>query len=261
MDAPLRIARNLVDTMTAFANAWPGAVIRDSPCLRLIDLGSELQIFNTVVMKGAPADDVALHEELDGVRKHFRSRGLRWSMWLCEDFLPPSLVRAMPEVIAACDLEFNSRMPGMIAPALVEAGPPGELSIRPVESAQDRWSFCRILTLSFNGPADQLSAMYGREGLWKDGFRGYLGSVNGDDVCAGVAVASEASLGIYALATLPAYKRRGYASAIVRHAADDSRSRNEEMPLVLQSAERAPRLYRRLGFRQVSEFSLYTSRE
>ena len=75
---------------------------------------------------------------------------------------------------------------------------------------------------------------------------------------AAVAVAmgfvTNAVLGIYGVATVPAARRRGYASAMTIAALAVAPDR----PAVLQPSAAALPLYRRLGFRDLGRFSHWT---
>jgi ribosomal protein S18 acetylase RimI-like enzyme len=259
MEEALQIAANLAETMSHFARTEPASIVRDVDGVRIVDVGQDLRVFNTAVITAATPDEEALRARIALVRRHFAARQSSWSLWLCEGLLPTGLSRRLPRLVREFGLSRNSVTPGMIASSLVPGRAPAGLEIRRIADAPARASFCRILSRIFEGPSHQLTAMYQREALWSQDFRGYVGSVNGWDVCAGFAVAAGGTLGIYALATLPEFTRRGYASALIRHAADESRAIDGELPLVLQATETGQRLYARLGFHSVTEFTLYCS--
>lgn len=259
MNDALRIAANLAETMVHFGRTEPRAIVRDAGGVKIIDVGFELRVFNTAVLYQPAADEATFRSRLRAAYEHFRQRGSSWSIWICHGLLPPGLVRNVPRIVREFHLSRNSATPGMIASAIAPRPPVSGLEIRRIEDAPSRASFCKILARMFQGPSDQLARMYRREALWGDTFRGYLGSIGGQDVCAGFAVAAAGSLGIYALATLPEFARRGCASALIRHAAEESRALDGELPYVLQAAEPGLRLYERLGFRTVTEFTLYCS--
>lgn len=254
-----RIAANLAETMSHFGRTQPGAIVRDMEGVRIVDVGAELRIFNTAVLKAEVAEEGELRSRLAAVHEHYRRRASSWSFWICHGLLPASLVRHVPRIAGEFRLSRNSGSPGMIASSIAPGPPVPGFAIRRISDARSRASFCEILSRMFQGPSDQLASMYERENLWSDSFRGYLGSIGGRDVSAGFAVPAAGALGIYALATLPAFARRGCASALIRHAASESRALDGELPLVLQATEPGQRLYGRLGFRTVTQFTLYCS--
>jgi GNAT superfamily N-acetyltransferase len=259
MTDALRIANNLAETMSHFARTEPAATVCERHGVRIVDVGAHLRVFNTAVTIAPLKDEAALRCALAAARDQFARSSASWSIWICGGLLPNSLVRAVPAIAAEYGLSRNSATPGMIASAIVPGPSVNGLEIRRIADAHSRTSFCRILSRVFEGPAEQLTQMYARERLWTNAFRGYVGSIGGEDVCAGFAVAAADSLGIYALATLPAFVRRGCASALIRHAAAESRALDGDLPLVLQAAEPGMRLYRRLGFRTATDFRLYSA--
>jgi GNAT superfamily N-acetyltransferase len=259
MEDALRIAANLADTMTCFGRAEPGAIIEQSDGIRIIDVGSALRVFNTAVITEPARNEAEFRQCLTAADRHFRRRQLPWSIWISSDLLPRELAQGISAVALDYGLARSTVTPGMIATTILPSPFPAWLQIRRIKTAADRQSFCRILSRMFEGPSDQLTRMYSRESLWTNSFRGYLGSVEGKDVCSGFVVAANGSLGIYALATLPLYARRGCASSLIRHAAAESLALDGAQPFVLQAAETGVRLYQRLGFRQAGEFSLYCS--
>lgn len=259
MSDALRIATNLAETMSHFGRTERCAIVRDLGGVLVVDVGPELRIFNTAVLFTHLEDEDAVRSRLSVLHEHFEKRGSPWSFWICDGLLPATLARRIPRIAQDFGLTRNSVTPGMVAWS-IQPGPPATgLQIRRIRDAADRASFCRILSRMFEGPPDQLSTMYQRDVLWQREFRGYIGSIGGNDVCAGFAVAAAGTLGIYALATLPAFARRGCASSLIRHAANESRALDGELPLVLQATERGRRLYARLGFRAITEFTLYCS--
>jgi len=70
-------------------------------------------------------------------------------------------------------------------------------------------------------------------------------------------------VGVYSLCTAPEYRHQGYGEALLRAAAAryeiDLQTEMKE-PLVLESTEAGYRLYRKLGFRDVTNFTVYLTR-
>jgi ribosomal protein S18 acetylase RimI-like enzyme len=81
----------------------------------------------------------------------------------------------------------------------------------------------------------------------------------------GVAVASawsflyECDCGIYAVGTLPEWRRRGLASALVQHVLADARRRGARTA-TLQSTRMGQQLYESLGFEPVGRYEEWSSR-
>jgi ribosomal protein S18 acetylase RimI-like enzyme len=66
--------------------------------------------------------------------------------------------------------------------------------------------------------------------------------------------------GIYSLATIPAHRHQGYGEALLRACVSQSRPESSVEPLILQSTEAGHSLYRRMGFKDVTKFTVYLTR-
>jgi len=67
------------------------------------------------------------------------------------------------------------------------------------------------------------------------------------------------TVGVYNVATMPEFRRRGYGEAVMRYALADAERVRAPRPIVLQSTEAGLRLYEKMGFRTVARFSVYAS--
>ena len=68
-------------------------------------------------------------------------------------------------------------------------------------------------------------------------------------------------MGVYSLGTVPEHRHKGYGEALLRAAAARYESEHRiRGALVLESTEAGYRLYRRLGFRDVTNFTVYLTR-
>ena len=68
------------------------------------------------------------------------------------------------------------------------------------------------------------------------------------------------ALGIYSLATHPSYRRLGYGEATMRAAVAEMQRRTGIERMVLQSTEAGYPLYRRMGFRDATRFTVYLTK-
>jgi ribosomal protein S18 acetylase RimI-like enzyme len=67
-------------------------------------------------------------------------------------------------------------------------------------------------------------------------------------------------LGIYSLGTIPTHRHQGYGEALLRATVAVSRPKSSMDPLILQSTDAGHALYRRMGFRDVTKFTVYLTR-
>jgi ribosomal protein S18 acetylase RimI-like enzyme len=59
---------------------------------------------------------------------------------------------------------------------------------------------------------------------------------------------------------MPAYRRRGYGEALLRMAAAKVAARTGLKSMVLQSTEAGYELYKRMGFRDATRFTVYLTK-
>jgi ribosomal protein S18 acetylase RimI-like enzyme len=253
-------ARNLAATMASFAYGIPGARVAENPAFTLVDTGKTFGAFNSAILR-EEACERAFVESLDGTAEYFAAQGSPWSYWVCEGFLEAPLRRQLTRVFAKRKLQHTSSSPGMFATQLAPRRRPlPSLPIRRVGDPATIRGFCHLMAVTFDGPSRELGSMYRRPELWTQShFRGYLGSVRGFDVTGGITVVAGGVIGLYAVATLPEFMRRGYGEALMRYAIEDTQADYGPMPIVLQSSPIALKLYRRMGFQQTAQFSLYST--
>lgn len=254
------MAANLTATMKCFAKASTMGQVHDLPGLTLVDAGSDNAIFNSALLTSRVDSELDLDERIRTAVQYFIGRRSGWSFWVCEGLLANPIRRRLERIFSRHGLALTSTTPGLAAEALKAAVRPlPQLEVRMVSDQASRKSFCHIMSMSFSGPSEQLTRVYGSAEIWKTDLHGFLGSVDGTDLTAGATVVSNGVIGIYAVGTLPAFTRQGYAEALMRHAIDETFHAAGHLPLVLQSTSIALRLYRRMGFRSITGFSLYSA--
>jgi GNAT superfamily N-acetyltransferase len=192
---------------------------------------------------------------------YFQSLTTRWSFWLCEDLLDRPERRHTNQIFQARDMRMISSPPGMYADALrrpSRALP--EIECRQVSGQSDRDAFAAITAVSFDIPLTVSRAVYQPDQAWAGDYRGFLGLAAGVPVAIVAIVPAAGVLGVYSLATLPEYRRRGYGEAVLRAAVEQERARTGLEHVVLQSTDAGYSLYRRLGFRDVAQFSVWLTK-
>ncbi len=137
----------------------------------------------------------------------------------------------------------------------VPAGPavddgPADLRIEPVQDVDALLDFERTAGQGFGSPAPAAYAWHAPPLLGDPRLRLWRGRVGGHTVGVAMSFADAGVLGIYGVATLPGARRRGYATALTRHAIVTG----APLPAVLQPSPMAERMYSRLGFRWFATF-------
>jgi GNAT superfamily N-acetyltransferase len=110
---------------------------------------------------------------------------------------------------------------------------------------------------AFGVPAYAARAIYEVESTWHGPLAGYVGVVDGALVTCAAMVVEAGAIGVYAVGTLPAWQRRGYAEAIMRQALAETRARCGAMPTLLQSSAAGYRMYERMGYRTATRYLVF----
>jgi GNAT superfamily N-acetyltransferase len=256
------IDENLRTAMRFFGRATGSGDIASLPGVEAICSGLDYGVFNIAMLtENLSRREHGLDFCVAEAARYFKTRTPRWSFWLCEDRLDVSSRHRAREVFANFGLRVISHPPGMIANSLLPPSrnlPP--LETHRVSSGADRRAFAEITSISFEIPYTIATAVYTREPGWKGDYRGFVGIADGRVVVIAATVAASGVIGVYSLATRPSYRRMGYAEALLRAAVTETQQETGIEKVILQSTEDGYPLYRRLGFRDSTRFSVYLTK-
>ena len=267
MNEFLTIDENLRSAMRFFGDATGSGEIASLPGCLSIFSGLDYGVFNIALLEGKVSPHPSgphtenLEIRLAEAARFFRERTLRWSFWLCEDLLDSQTRRRARQAFFEFGMRAISHPPGMLAPALsppIRPLPPIECV--PVSDAKTRQAFAEMTSVAFEIPALITHAVYTPERAWKGTYQGFVGLVNGRPISIVAIVAAGGALGIYSLGTLPAYRRQGYGEALLRAAVSETQRLTGLTTVILQSTDAGYALYRRMGFRDVTRYSVYLTR-
>src|SRR5258708_23793654 len=190
------------------------------------------------MLGSAPAPAGGLADRVAAAARFFKPRTSRWSFWLCEDHLDAHELRRARGMLADFGLRAISHPPGMFAAELAPVRgllPP--LQIERVDSASHQRAFAEITALSFEIPYSIAAAVYAHPHAWNGEYRGVVGVAEGRVVAIAATVETRDAMGVYSLATHPAYRRRGYGEALLRAAVAGAQRCTGPRGIVLQSTE------------------------
>lgn len=250
------LAENLVCGMRFYGLARSSGEICELPGQCLIYCGLNYAAFNAAVLRAPlishPRELMRLIEQ---ARDFYESRGVRWTYWLCEGALDAALVSAAPAIFRRYGLTVLTEAPGMYADRPAPIAAQADLvEVRPTADASTRAAFSRIISTTFAIPQAVSTAIYESERAWEGDFHGYVGFVAGKPMTTTAVVEGGGVTGLYSVATLPGYRRKGYAAATMRQAL--GREGGEE-PTVLQSTQEGLSLYEKMGYRAVTKFRVF----
>jgi len=252
------VSDNLLQALRFFGYARKTGEIRDLPGVSLIFCGLNYAAFNAALLSQPVAAGDELSRLIATSAKHFDSRNLRWTYWACDDFLDHTLLRNAPSIFQRHGLRPLTEAPGMYADTLAPPDHPLRcIDVRPVVDQQTRDAFAEIMAIAFDIPYSVCSAVYASEHAWKGQLSGYVGYVDGRPVTTAATTITGDVIGLYSIATLPQFRRQGFAEAIMRQVVDRAKENTGVTRTVLQSTRSGFALYQKMGYRMVTNFNVY----
>jgi GNAT superfamily N-acetyltransferase len=249
---------NLRESFRVLADGRAAGDVLELPGVSIASVGAKFQMFNAAFLSARVETPAELEARLQSAAAHFRSRAIRWSFWVCEDWLAGPVRRVLTLRCERARLRLASEMPGMAADRLrpVKRALP-EIECLPVDSPQRLADFHGIGSVSFHVPMDWFTEVFDAQlPAARPGFRCWVGYHDGTPVTTAACVRTQGALGLYNIATAPFYRKKGFAEAITRHVVSTCAGSDG---LVLQSTAHGFRLYERLGFRSVTRILVFNS--
>lgn len=255
------VEENLRSAMRFFGQADERGLLSEAPGLSLIFSGIDYSVFNSALLSTPVATDPEdLENRIATARSHFGPRGLRWSFWVCEDLVDRSIRRQARRAFAAERLRPFTDPPGMLAESLARPSRAlPAIECRRVCDGPTRVAFAHITCIAFEIPYAVAKQVYEPERAWMGDYSGWLAYANGVPVATAATVVAGGSVGVYSVATLPAWRHRGYAEGLLRHVLGEIRASTGIERTVLQSSKSGLALYEKLGYRTVTRFIVYLS--
>ena len=149
--------------------------------------------------------------------------------------------------------------PGMVTRPGELQLPDSELDILQIKTADGLAQALAVAATGFEIPGELLSALYLLEVAALEGIEYYLARLEEKDVCTAIGYTVDDAVGIFNVATPPAFRRRGYGSIITAHAVQAGFDAGADFAY-LQSSAMAESVYHRLGFRHVSTYTVLVRR-
>lgn len=257
-DEALAVVRNLLEALRFFGHARADAEIIDLPGVSLIFCGLNYAAFNAALQAQPIEDAQELAQMIDLSARNFDSRSLRWTYWLCDEFLKQPLRREAPRLLKRHGLRQLTEAPGMYTEQLAPATrvlPP--LEVRRVADEPTRAAFSEVMSVAFDIPHSVSLSVYGAERAWRGSFQGYVGYSKGRVVTTTAAVITGDVIGLYSVATLPQHRRLGFAEAIMRQVIQQAQQTHGVSRTILQATSSGLSLYEAMGYRTVTGFHVF----
>ena len=203
-------------------------------------------------------DDQVISADIEAVKSFFASRSVPWYWWLGPNPCPPDMARRLEDHGLAFD-------PPPL-PALVATLPARCPSLNPdarvwlAARRADLEAASAIRRIAFRFPAgaavDYFQAM-ADDWLKGDPARLYLACLSdGPPAAIGALVTGAGIPGVYVMATLPEWARRGLGKAILARIIADAAADGHHL-IALTASRLGYRLYRQFGFEHVFDYMIY----
>ncbi len=224
----------------------------------VIHSGYKTDTFNLVISKRLGEEGPALADRICG---EFNAAKLPAAWWTCDELREDALLEALRRHGFVED-EVDV---GMIAdlgdlPALDY---PAGLEMKLVETAEEAVTFGRILASLFDPPDVFVTSFYERVAqlgqLSQRPLKLFLGFVDGRPVATSSVYLSGEGAHVFDISTLAEQRNRGYGSAITHFSLSFARALGAKRGALQASADGVG-IYRRMGFREVCTFRIYSNK-
>ena len=256
---------HLADQHTLAVQAWlsaraPGAARFEGIGVVACSTGLRVPLLNLALGSAYPpgTSDEVINFEIEAVKTFFAGRAVPWYWWLGPSSRPPDVARRLERHGLVFD---RPPLPAMVAPL-----PAQFLLLNPavqvwqVSSRADLEAASTIRQIAFRFPAGVASDYF--EAMADDWLKGdpaclYLGCLAGGPPAAIGALIMGAGLpGVYVMATLPEWNRRGLGKAILARVLSDAAREGHHL-IVLTASRFGYPLYRQFGFEHIFDYALY----
>ena len=253
------VETNLRESFRVLAAHRPAGELREMDGVSIASAGVAFQMFNAAFLSAPVSSEVQMDRRVAQAAVHFAARGQSWAYWICAGWLENRTRRRLKPLFRKHNLYQAVELPGMVAERVLPAfrGLP-YVDVRRVSSEPVKDAFCAIGSMCFNVPLSWFREVFDADSVWKD-FAGYVGYVEGEPVSTAATVIGGGAVGVYNVATVPGYQRRGYGEAVMRHALEQARLEHGISRTILQATPQGFELYQRMGYRTVTSVAVFCS--
>ena len=249
-----RAAKALLAAFRQLADSLPGMHQKQvAPGVISLMSGLPMATLNGV-FTDAVRPDVT---EVDRAASGLAGLPVPWSMQFRGDPEP-----AAERVAARYELTARETLPLMVyRPGAGGQAPPARASAADrvvVADAGDQPDYAATLAAGFEAPPEIMAPFSAPEAFAMPGTTPYLAREDGQVVAVGFGVFGDRTAGAFNIATVPAYRGRGYGRAITSRIVADGIARGADLAY-LQSSEDGYPLYQSMGFRTVETWTYLMS--
>jgi len=212
---------------------------------------------NLVVCTQLPPEGI--DELIDGALTHFRSLDIRRLSWLAREGVPATEIK---KYLVAHGLTFSESFATEMAADLKslpdKLPTPGDLKILPVVAGKTLRQWIHVASIGFGVREEFEKVWYDFfvEAVFDTRFRTYLAVLNGQPVGTSQLFLSAGVAGIYNVTCIPEARGQGIGAAVTLAPLLKAREMGYQVG-ILQASELGYNVYRRLGFQDFGNLSVY----
>jgi ribosomal protein S18 acetylase RimI-like enzyme len=249
-----RAAKALIAAFRLLADSLPGMHQKQvAPGVIRLMSGLPMATLNGVFTDAVRPDVTGLDRAAAGVA----GLPLPWSIQFRGEPEP-----AAERVAARYGLTARTTSPLMIyRPASDQQAPSARASAAArvvVADQADQTDYAAALAAGFEAPPEIMAPFSSAEAFAMPGAAPYLAREDGQVVAVGFGVFGDGITGVFNIATVPAYRGRGYGRAVTSRIVADGVARGADLAY-LQSSEDGYPLYQSMGFRTVETWTYLSS--
>lgn len=204
-------------------------------------------------LNGIWVDSDAAAPHIEEAHAEARELGTPFSIMVREG-RSPAVERAATEL----GFEPTVRIPGMaVTRDELRAPDRSGVEVLRIETADGLAQALAVGAAGFGISADLAASIYALEVAALDGLEYYLARADGVDVATAAGFTIGDGTAIFSVATAPEHRAKGYGAAVTAQAVQDGFNAGATFAALQSSAMGEP-VYRRLGFRELETYVLYT---
>lgn len=216
---------------------------------------------NATIITLPTDDDQDLERRVQTAIEHGSQRDKLWLLACCKEWLPTGDEGKVQEIFARHGLYQVMTMTGMTTGELLPCTrQPTGLVCRPVTDAETRCAVADINAVSYEVPIEWGREVFSESSLWHANMFGCVAYSDGRPVSTATTIILDGVRYVALVATLPEFRRRGYAEAAMRDSLEMAYRPTGITRSVLHATALGKPSYERMGYRSVATFNFYMLR-
>lgn len=240
------------DSLGLMASACGGDILEQDGVLAIASGAPVASLNVAFVTRELPNPEAALAQAAD----FFDARHLPFVVRVREGIDPAS-----EDAVTSMGMPYSDTIPGMALHPMPVAPPPTiDLEIRTVEDLETLSLFRGVLAEGFDMPQSIAEKLVTPGWLGQEAFELYVGFVGGMAVATSTLVPTPPTAGVYNVATVDRFRRRGIGEAMTWHCVLRGAARGCSVG-ALQASLMGKPVYERMGFRTVAPYRTFRRKE